>query len=774
MKHIKLFLQSFMIIALFSSNDIIAQNQFIYEWAFRSAINGADEQINDAVYDSQENVYQTGIQNLTGGKVLIEKINVSGAVQWTKYFSGGAGSYNTGTSITLDTSNNVLVCGSFQNSMGVTGGPSLTSNGNDDIFLSKYDASGTHQWSFSLGGPSLDQAFSVATDQNNNVFITGYFIGTVDFDPSGNTANLTSAGAEDIFLAKYDANGNYLWAINAGSIDGSNFGYGVVTDPSGNVYISGQFFGTVDFDPSGFTNSLTSNGSADIFVAKYDSNGNYDWAFNIGSTGGDFAKNMSVDQNGAIYITGNFNGMVDFNPGTGTDELTTTLMHGFLAKYDFDGNYEWAINIGDQASSMTNAYGISNTVTDEIVISGSFLNSIDIDPDTGTETLTSNGSHDIFAAVYSNTGAFIKAVSFGSTGIDFGYATDQSSSGKIFIGGAFQNTVDFDPGTGMANMNAGTIGYDAFSAQYGLPPCSAPDLTTITATNLTICSGDSTTISVSSGNLNDADNWYWYSSSCGGTLIDTGSSIVVSPSDTTAYFVRGEGNCVTPGSCSTITINVNEPASGTDTQTACDSFIWIDGNTYTSTNNTATHTITAGAANGCDSIVTLNLTINISPVVTLDPFSSDTICDGSGSVSLPTGTPSGGIYSGTGINGTDFDPSLSGIGTFDIIYSYTDGNSCSNADTSTITVSICTGIENDLSRTNVIIAPNPFNNYLNITGLPEGKSVINILDVSGKLVVEFTVQSNNQTISTEQLTTGIYFIKVVSSNNIFTTKLIKQ
>src|SRR5690606_27000509 len=145
----------------------------------------------------------------------------------------------------------------------------------------------------------------------------------------------------------------------------------------------------------------------------------------------------------------------------------------------------------------------------------------------------------------------------------------------------------------------------------------------------------------------------------------------------------------------------------------------------------------------------------------------DTICSSSAPVSLPAGSPSGGIYSGTGINGGDFDPSLSGTGTFDVVYSYMDGNSCSNTDTSTITVNICTGIENSVNTKKITITPNPFNNYLNIMGLPDGKSVINILDISGKLVTEFAIQSNNQVISTEKLIPGIYFIKVVSDNDTF-------
>ncbi|MCB0381434.1 MAG: T9SS type A sorting domain-containing protein, partial [Flavobacteriales bacterium] len=466
--------------------------------------------------------------------------------------------------------------------------------------------------------------------------------------------------------------------------------------------------------------TLTSNSTADVFVAKYDNNGNYVWAFNIGSNGADGAKNMSIGNDGFLYVTGNFNGTVDFNPGVGVNQLTTPNTHAFLAKYDGLGNYVWGINIGDQSASISNVYGISNNVNNEIVISGSYLNSIDVDPSIGTDTLFANGNHDVFVVVYSKIGTLIKATSLGSTGFDFGYATDLSNSGKIFIGGAFQNTVDFDPGVGIVNLST-SIGYDAFSAQYGMPPCSLPDLPSISSLNNPICFGDSATLSIISGNLNDASNWYWYSSTCGGTFLGVGNTISVMPLSATDYFVRGEGNCVASSNCSSITVNVNSL-----------------------------------------------------PSVSIDVFNPNTICLNSSAINLPIGSPMGGVYSGLGVNGSNFDPAISGVGTFFTTYTYTDANSCSNSDSTEITVNTCVGIENNASIDEVVIAPNPFTNQINFIGLSKKETIINIVDIHGRTVLNHSTNDINTSISTENLSLGSFFVRIISENNVIVRKIVKQ
>ncbi|MBT6372369.1 MAG: hypothetical protein HOJ86_06840, partial [Acidimicrobiaceae bacterium] len=131
-----------------------------------------------------------------------------------------------------------------------------------------------------FGGTNADYGYSVAVDSSGNVYTTGYFNGTVDFDPGAGTANLTSNGYKDVFVSKLDSSGNYVWAKNFGGT-GNDMGYSVAVDSSGNVYTTGYFTGTVDFDPGAGTTNLVPNGSSDAFVSKLDSSGDLVWAKNL-------------------------------------------------------------------------------------------------------------------------------------------------------------------------------------------------------------------------------------------------------------------------------------------------------------------------------------------------------------------------------------------------------------------------------------------------------------------------------------------------------------
>src|SRR3990172_2949815 len=144
------------------------------------------------------------------------------------------------------------------------------------------------QWAKSIGSANSDIGYSIAVDDSGNSYISGYFTGTADFDPGAGTAIL-SAGSQNIFFAKYDFNGNYLWAKSIGSSTSSGVGISISLDISGNAFITGSFASTTDFDPGTGTANLTPTGGIfiDIFFAKYDNNGNYIWAKSIGSSGPD-------------------------------------------------------------------------------------------------------------------------------------------------------------------------------------------------------------------------------------------------------------------------------------------------------------------------------------------------------------------------------------------------------------------------------------------------------------------------------------------------------
>jgi hypothetical protein len=266
----------------------------------------------------------TGTTTLTAGgyDVFVSKLNSSGALVWAKSFSGA--SLDRGESIAVDSSGNVYTTGYFEGTVDFdpgTGTTNLTSAGVQDVFVSMLNSSGALVWAESFGGTSLDLGTSIAVDSSGYVYTTGYFEGTVDFDPGTGTTTLTSAGGYDIFVLKLYPTGNFVWAKSFGGTS-SDFGYSTV-DSSGNVYTTGYFAGTVDFDPGTETSTLTSAGSVDVFVSKLNSSGNFVWAKSFGGTSLDLGTSIAVDSSGNVYTTGYFEGTVDFDPGAGSTTLTS-------------------------------------------------------------------------------------------------------------------------------------------------------------------------------------------------------------------------------------------------------------------------------------------------------------------------------------------------------------------------------------------------------------------------------------------------------------------
>jgi len=196
------------------------------------------------------------------------------------------------------------------------------SNGSDDIFISKLDQDGNFIFAKSFGGTGADQGYYLSLDDNGNIYTTGWFNTTVDFDPGTEVHNLTSNGGFDIFISKLDQDGNFIFTKSFGGT-GADQGYSLSLDDNGNIYTTGGFSTTVDFDPSAEVYNLTSNGTQDVFISKLDKDGNFIFAKGFGGTGTDVGNSLSLDDNGNIYTTGYFNNTADFNPNSGTYELTS-------------------------------------------------------------------------------------------------------------------------------------------------------------------------------------------------------------------------------------------------------------------------------------------------------------------------------------------------------------------------------------------------------------------------------------------------------------------
>ena len=195
------------------------------------------------------------------------------------------------------------------------------------------------------------------------IYASGYFRDSVDFDPGSGTYNLVSNGDHDIFISKLDPSGNLLWAKSMGGSN-SDDGYSIALDGTGHVYTTGFFKDTVDFDPGSGVFNLISQGFHDMYISKFDIDGNFVWAKRIG--GSDpylsytYGFSITLDAYGGIYTTGVFNNTVDFDPDTTQYNLTTNGGHIFILKLSQDTSIEANFT----ASDTTVLYGDTIYFTD--------------------------------------------------------------------------------------------------------------------------------------------------------------------------------------------------------------------------------------------------------------------------------------------------------------------------------------------------------------------------------------------------------------------------
>jgi len=379
--------------------------------------------------------------------------------EWAKRVGGAAD--EDVRYIVTDNTGNIYITGSFRGSdVDFDPGPDtayLSSEGGADIYVSKYDSNANYLWSIQIGGTDEDIPAQIKIDASGNVLINGWFYSPeIDFDPGPSTANLISAGGCDIFFAKYDQNGNYLWAHNIGGawFDGA---HGLTLDLQNNVYVTGYFTGqNIDFDPGPGVVLLTSiPPSSDAFFAKYDSLGLCKWAKKIGGSDYEVINGIDLDDDGNLFVSGLFSGTyVDFNPGGGTAFLNSAGGYDiFFAKYDALGNYKWVKGIGGTGDDVGGNIRLNNS--GEIYIDGNFKSStIDFDPGPGIACLSANGGWDMFFAKYSADGNYIWANGIGGAGDDSGVFRLSGEEYVHFTGTFSGNHVDFDPGADSAFLSS--------------------------------------------------------------------------------------------------------------------------------------------------------------------------------------------------------------------------------------------------------------------------------------------------------------------------------
>jgi len=409
--------------------------------------------------DSSGNSYVTGyfygtasfgtttLESSGYADIFVTKLDSSGNWLWAQK-AGGTTSNDSGCSITIDSSGNSYVTGYFYETASF-GDTNLTGDGGDDIFVAKLGSNGNWLWAQRAGGTGWDIGYGIATDSSGNSYVTGCFYGTASF---GNIT-LTSGGGNDIFVAKLDSDGNWIWAQKAGGTD-SDFGYDIAIDSSGNSYVTGYFAGTASF---GDTN-LTSGGGNDIFIAKLDSNGNWPWAQRAGGSYWDMGYSIAIDSSGNSYVTGNFGETASFGTTTltsiGADDI-------FVAKLDSNGNWLWAKQAGG-TSSVAYGYSIATDSSGNSYVTGFFY------ADTasfGSITLTSSGDSDIFVTKLDSNGNWLGAIKAGGTQRDIGYGIAIDSSGNSYVTGCFQWISSF----GNIILTTSSGSFDIFVAKAYIP-----------------------------------------------------------------------------------------------------------------------------------------------------------------------------------------------------------------------------------------------------------------------------------------------------------------
>src|SRR5690554_141323 len=576
-------------------NGLNAQLDVEYEWVETTGVfmgSSNAEQTHDVAVDGNNNVYAIGNKggaiNYWNGNFVSSGHKGNSDIWITKFDKDqnflwntniGSSGIDDGYSIDVDADGNVYITGQFQRTSGGCefGYPNTfttitlpSSAGYNIGFVAKLNTNGEFQWIKTFEGGTCFPA-SISVDPNGDVYTTGYFSGTVDFDPGAGTVNLTSTGTtgSDVFVSKLDNNGNYLWARNFGAT-GSNsvMGRSIVTTAT-HVYIKGYYEDAVNFRLSGdFVDKTVSgaptSGFGDYFIAKINSAGtSTNWAYKIsrgGTTGYQLAGNtLAISSEGTkLYATGDRSGGI----------FVTKINNGLSASED------WIKTFG----STSKGQAIAGDGDDNVFFTGNFSGTVDFDGSAATDSLTAIGTSDAFVARLDTDGNDLFAKQFGGTSSsNQGNAIQIGTNGEIYSGGWFTNTTDFDPGTGVENRTSeGST--DLYIHRMHEKSCSPVYGTDTQA-------------------------------ACGSLTWIDGNTYTSSNNTATHTIPSGATN----GCDSIITLDLTMPgpdASGTDTRTECAPFTWIDGNTYTTNENTATHTILGGAANGCDSIVTLNLTID--------------------------------------------------------------------------------------------------------------------------------------------------------------------
>ncbi len=411
----------------------------VHNWSQQYAGTSA-QSLSAVAIDASGNIYAAGLfynstsfggptrSSAGGSDIVLVKFNSAGVWQWDRTF-GDASDTQFATGVGVDAVGNVYIGGTFMGAVNFGGGV-LTSLGDRDLFVAKFNSAGTYVWAKRYGDAAEQEGQGLTVDIGTNVYFTGYFKGSVDFGGGA----LVCQGVNDAFLVKLDTAGSHIWSKRFGD-SADQLGVAVATDHWGNIDLGMTFMGTIDVG----SGNVTSAGNFDVEVVQYGAAGNYQWDHRYGDAGNQQVKSIATQYiDGYPYITGMNTGVMDFGGGPITSAGGFDV---FLAKLDCFGNHLWSAGWGDAANQQGLALAVDGL--GDVYLAGTNEGAMNL----GGGPITSAGNQDIFLGVFSQSGVHQWSHGYGDPAkfqIPASLAVDNDYN--VVMCGQFQGTVDFGGG----------------------------------------------------------------------------------------------------------------------------------------------------------------------------------------------------------------------------------------------------------------------------------------------------------------------------------------
>jgi len=593
----------------------------------------------------------------------------------------------------------------------------LTTNGSEN-FLMKINSNLQLQWAKSIGS-FVPYSFSeIALSSNGYSYVLNKFNGAIDIDPDTSIYLMNGVGH---YIAKFDSLGNFIWANLYADINPAS----IHVTASGDILCTGSFIGTVDFDPSVGITSKTSLGNSDIFIFKILENGNFSWVNSYGGALNDAGYNLSSDNYGDIYFSGNFRTIVNFGNNQNPNFLQSNGNEDiFLAKLDQQGNVSWVKSFGGVGNDYI--YCLNNN-NQSIFLSGAYNSTVDFDFGPGQTNLTpivTSLSGELYLLKLSqsvNLNNDTITICQGDTlQLNSGYAT-----------GNLWNTGDTSQFINVSNngqyyvvINNGTAFSDTITV---IVLQSNPLATsfTLASSDTLLCSGSQAQITASLNVVNNQTNYLW---SINGIISNSSDAIISIAIDTTTNILAYSNSS---GICNTQVIQ---------------------------------------SAN--------SITINTFPTTAItfnSPQTNTWFCANDPAFQITGGMPIGGVYSGSGVSNGIFTPSATLPNINVINYTYQDTNLCITQAIDTFLVDVCTNFLMQNNEKSVHIFPIPAKDNISIifsdVRLPH---YITITDFTGKIVFQSVFSKNINDLNISMLSSGLYFININNEFYQSISKLIKE